>query len=95
MKSIATCPVCNGTTRIPAGDALYKAVTVGYDSATDTFSCNNCGGQTMSLKATGMVRTRPDGTPCSHEYQGRNAGRCLVKYTCVHCGDVYSIDSSD
>lgn len=84
------CPVCNGTGRVPAGNFRR---TAGYDQATDTIACRNCGGQTMSMKATGRVRLRSDGTPCKHEYMGREAGRCYVVYTCKHCGDVYDIDS--
>lgn len=76
-----TCPVCNGT----------GIVT----TARGDRQCQNCGGQTMSMKATGQVRLRADGTPCAHEYTGRTAGRCYVVYTCKHCGDTYSIDSSD
>jgi hypothetical protein len=89
------CPVCNGTGRVPAGTAKYKEVTVGYDKSTDTLPCRNCGGQTMSMKATGKVRLRPDGTPCEHKYVGHVAGRCYVVYTCEHCGDTYDIDSGD
>lgn len=92
---LTTCPVCAGATRVPAGDTPHKTITAGYDRATDTLACQNCGGQTMSLRATGKVRARPDGTPCTHEYQGRDAGRCLTRFTCRHCGDTYEIDSSD
>lgn len=89
------CPVCNGTGRVPASDEPYKARRYGYDAATNTLPCQNCGGHTMSLRPTGQVRLRADGTPCTHEYTGRNAGRCYTVYTCKHCGDTYSIDSSD
>ena len=89
----ATCPVCNGTGRVPAGDFPHKAVIWGYDKATDTLNCNNCGGQTMSGRATGQVRARPDGTPCTHEYQCLSAGRGITRYTCQHCNDSYTIDS--
>lgn len=78
-----TCPVCAGTGRVPGRNA------------NEARACTNCGGQTMSMKATGQVRLRPDGAPCTHEYVGRNAGRCYTVYTCKHCGDTYSIDSSD
>lgn len=90
-----TCPVCAGTGRVPAGDRPNKARAYGYDASTDTLPCMNCGAQTMSLKATGQVRLRPDGTPCTHEYVGRNVGRCLTEYRCKHCPDSYVIDSSD
>lgn len=92
----ATCPVCQGTTRVPAGDRPYKHITQGHDPATDTLPCRNCGCQTMSgRRPTGLVRTRPDGTPCTHAYRRADVGRCLTEYTCTHCGDRYQIDSGD
>ena len=93
--TLSTCPKCNGTTRIPA-EGAYKHVMASYDHLTDTLACDNCGGQTMSLKATGQTKINPEtGFGCLHAYQGRNAGRCLTKYTCERCSDSYSIDSSD
>lgn len=89
------CPVCNGSGRVPAGDYEYKRVVAGYDSDTDTLSCRNCGGQTMSLKGTGQVRLRSDGTPCTHKYVSKNIGRCLTEYLCIHCGSKHQIDSGD
>jgi hypothetical protein len=89
------CPVCAGTCRVPAGDDKYKKMYAGYDLATDTQRCCNCGGQTMSGNPLGVVKLRPDGTPCTHQYTGKNIGRCLNSYTCTHCGDTYSIDSGD
>ena len=86
------CPVCSGSKRQPAGDFRF---THTYDKETDTVACQNCGGQTMWGKPTGLVPLRPDGTPCSHEYKGVEAGRCYVRYICKHCSDVYGIDSSD
>lgn len=88
-----TCPVCNGTGRAPYIQGHWYGYK--YDRATNTVCCYNCGGQTMSLTPTGKVPLRPDGTPCTHEYKGRNAGRCYTTYTCKHCGDTYSIDSGD
>lgn len=85
------CPVCNGTGRVPAESIRYY----GYDRATDTNQCQNCGGQTMSLKPTGRVRLRPDGTACTHSYRGHIAGRCYTQYVCEYCGDSYGIDSGD
>ena len=90
-----TCPVCNGTTRVPAGDNKYKNVIAGYDKNTDTFACNNCGGQMMYGRPTGQVPLRADGTPCAHEYTSQNVGRCLTKYTCKHCNSSHTIDSGD
>lgn len=87
------CPVCNGTGRAPYDPNHWFRYD--YDKATNTVCCYNCGGQTMSLKATGRVPLRPDGTPCHHKYRGHAAGRCYTTYVCEHCGDRYSIDSGD
>ena len=91
----ATCPVCSGTGRMPAGDSKYKNVISGYNPDSDTFNCSNCGGQYMFGRPSGQVKTRPDGTACTHTYQSSNAGRCLTNYVCVHCGDSYQIVSGD
>ena len=90
-----TCPVCNGTTRMPAGNDQYKKMYRDYDEATDTLPCTNCGGQTMFGRPTGLVALREDGTPCKHEYTSRTIGRCLTEYICKHCGHRYEIDSGD
>ena len=89
-----TCPKCNGSKRNPyVGEERWKKLTAGYDGATDTVPCDNCGGQKMYTAPTGSVPLRKDGTPCLHEYQGQNAGNCLTEYTCQHCLDRYQIDS--
>jgi hypothetical protein len=89
------CPVCNGTGRKPAGDYKYKHITSGYDAATDTLACTNCGGQRMYGRPTGRVRANKEGLPCTHSYTSKTVGRCLTEYTCIHCGDSYQIDSGD
>lgn len=94
--SEGTCPVCTGTTRTPyVGEQRWKKVMAGYDAATDSMPCGNCGGQKMYTKPTGCVPLREDGTPCLHEYKGEKAGRCYTKYHCLHCSDSYAIDSGD
>lgn len=96
--TLATCPKCNGTTRrpVPEHAQAYKKVMATYDKESDTFACDNCGGQTMSLAAIGIVRTDPEtGLGCLHSYKGQNAGRCYTRYTCQKCSDTYSIDSGD
>ena len=90
-----TCPVCNGSGRVPAGNHRYKEVISGYDKNTDTFGCLNCGGQYMFGRPTGQVRLNNAGQPCTHTYESSNAGRCLTNYKCIHCGDRYQIDSGD
>ena len=90
-----TCPVCNGSGRCPAGDAKYKKVIAGYDESTDTFACNNCGGQYMFGRPTGQVPLNILGEPCTHNYTSKTVGRCLTEYTCTECGDRYQIDSGD
>lgn len=91
------CPVCNGSGRVavPETMAQYKSVLAGYDAATDTLGCNNCGGQRMYGRPTGLVRLNKQGQPCRHSYSSRTVGRCLTEYTCVNCGDSYQIDSGD
>lgn len=101
-KGEGVCPVCNGTTRVAPlteQDAWMRTWRGGlsyYDPATDTKTCRNCGGQTMSGIATGVVRLRPDGTPCTHSWKGREAGRCYRIFTCIHgCGTSWDEDSGD
>ena len=90
----AACPACNGTARRPY-TGQYADIIAGYDKATGTVACNNCGGQTMYGTATGKVPLNRDGQPCLHRYIGVQAGNCYWRYTCEHCGDQYSIDSGD
>ena len=95
IKMKGTCPVCNGSGRRPAGDAKYKRVIAGYDSDSDTFGCNNCGGQYMYGSPRGEVALNREGEPCHHSYTSETVGRCLTQYTCRYCGDRYQIDSGD
>jgi hypothetical protein len=95
------CPACNGSTRRPYDythdpKGLYRRMTATYRAEDDTLACNNCGGQTMSLRATGRTRIDPTtGLGCLHEYRGQKAGNCYHIYTCTKCGDHYDIDSGD
>lgn len=93
------CPKCQGTGRreVPEHARRYVNVIAGYDKETDTLACDNCGGQTMFGRAMGYTKKRieTDSEGCSHEYVGRNAGRCYTIYTCKHCSSTYDIDSSD
>jgi hypothetical protein len=79
-----TCPVCNGSKLEP-----------------DSFSipCQNCGGQTMSGKATGTVPLNRYGEPCEHHYIETGPEEKRVYgwhvYTCQYCGDQNVIDSGD
>ena len=93
----AICPVCNGTCRVavPESHQRYKSVMSGYDAATDTLACSNCGGQYMMGRPTGRVGLNRDGVPCTHSYVNRTVGRCLTEYTCLHCDNRYQIDSGD
>lgn len=93
----AVCPVCNGTCRVPPTERqqAYKKSVYNYDAETDTFPCQNCGGQRQWGVATGQVRLNKEGQPCTHKYKSHNIGRCLTQYVCEHCGDSYSIDSGD
>jgi hypothetical protein len=94
QRPMGTCPVCNDSKRVPATGEC-RSVCGGYDKATDTFPCYNCGGQKQWQVATGLVRLRPDGTPCTHDYDGKKLGNCYWGYLCKHCGDYFTIDSSD
>ena len=80
----------------PAGDGPFVDGQ-GYEGG--TFPCNNCGGQHRSGRATGKVRLRSDGTPCTHEYKTdefrSNKNRGYHVSDCVHCGDHKVIDSGD
>jgi len=97
----ATCPKCNGSTRRPYDythdtKGQYRKGTATYREADDTLACDNCGGQSMSLTATGMTRIDPaTGFGCLHTYRGVKAGNCYHVYTCTKCGDQYDIDSGD
>jgi len=93
-----TCPCCEGTgrTKPTEGYEKYKRSYADYDEATDTLPCKNCGGQTMSGRASGYTLPNPQtGVGCKHEFVGRNAGRCYTVYVCKHCSSQYDIDSSD
>lgn len=98
LKGHDECPVCNGTGRaaIPERDRPYKSVLYGYDAATDTMHCQNCGGQYMFGQPAGQTRVDPaTGQGCHHTYASRKAGRSLTEYTCTKCGDSYTVDSGD
>lgn len=94
-EGYGVCPVCNGSSRVSAGNIKFKNVIGSYDQVTDTIACSNCGGRRMFGDSTGEVRLRPDGTPCKHEYVGVSRGRCYTVYTCKHCEDRYDMDTSD
>jgi len=89
------CPVCNGSTRVPA-EGPFKTVVYGYDQATDTFPCNNCGNQYMFGTPTGQVRLNKNGVPCTHNYEGWTKGNSttLSEFTCLECGDKFEVDTS-
>jgi hypothetical protein len=96
MSTLATCPACNGSKRKSAADNPYRKITAGYDPATDTLACSNCGGQTMSGIASGKVPIDPaTGLGCEHSYVIHSGGRCYHIYTCRKCGHRYDIDSGD
>jgi hypothetical protein len=98
MSETGVCPKCNGTGKVPASAESIKYRAAGLKvnpDGTATTECTNCGGQTMSIKGTGKVPLRADGTPCMHEWNYRLAGRCYHEYTCKHCSSQYYIDSGD
>jgi hypothetical protein len=86
------CPVCNGTAEVPltTDESKYS-----WNKGKTHRPCSNCGGQTMSGKATGTTLLNKEGVPCRHEYTSRTLGRCYTGYTCKHCGLHFAIDSGD
>jgi hypothetical protein len=99
-RPTGTCPVCNGTLRQPI-DAVnaesHKRWNKSYDAETQTIHCQNCipKGMFASSIPTGIVPLNKDGEPCKHRYEEMTIGRCYYKYTCMYCGDGYTIDSGD
>jgi hypothetical protein len=87
-----TCPVCNGSGKVPltADELKYS-----WNKDKTERECSNCGGQKMYGRGTGKVRLNKNGEPCTHKYTRRTIGRCLTEYTCSECGDRYEIDSGD
>lgn len=91
---VSTCPVCNGTKR-QHYEGEYKDLVAGFDKATSTIPCQNCGGQYMFGSPTGLVRHNKDNLPCTHSYKGISSKNCLHVSQCIHCGDTFEIDSGD
>lgn len=97
----AVCPACNGTKRLPLTDQdawmrAWKGGLTQYDPETDTKTCDNCGGQTMSMRALGYTAIRPGTNEgCLHKWKGESAGRCYTVYTCQFCFSRFDIDSGD
>jgi len=94
-RSVGTCPVCNGTKRQDAGQSPYRTHCAGYSPADNTFPCQNCGGQYMAGRPTGLVWHDKQDQPCHHQYEVTKIANCYREYTCTECGDTYSIDSGD
>jgi len=94
---MAVCPKCNGSTRRAAPEDARRWRFATYRDSDDTLACDNCGGQSMNLTATGYTSVDPaTGLGCLHEFRGENAGRCYTIYTCTRgCGVRFDIDSSD
>ena len=87
------CPVCNGTAQVELdeSDRKYR-----WNDGRTHRPCRNCGGQTMSLRGSGIVLLRKDNNePCLHEYKYTKLGNCYHGYNCKHCGHSYQIDSGD
>lgn len=96
LPAQATCPKCLGSGRRPCPESTRQYRVATYRASDDTLACDNCGGQTMSLTATGQTRVDPaTGLGCLHEYRGVKAGNCYHVHTCTKCGDRYDIDSGD
>ena len=87
-----TCPVCNGTGKLPLTDNDKR---YSWNKDRTHKECYNCGGQKMYGNGIGQVRLNKAGEPCVHKYTRRTVGRCLTEYRCSECGDSYQIDSGD
>lgn len=73
------CPKCKG----------YGGWRYSEGSTFMTCSCNQCHGW-------GFVKKGSSDETCMHEMRHTaNLGRCYNQYTCIHCGKVENIDSSD
>jgi hypothetical protein len=98
QPATGTCPKCNGSARQPY-TGQYANMIAGYDAATGTVACTNCGGQYMYGMATGRVPFNRNGNPCLHSYKGlstpEESRRGWHRYECEHCGDRHTIDSGD
>ena len=96
----APCPACSGTGRQPINlhspqGMSAKRYDRSFSEEDRSVNCRNCGGQTMLGEATGQTSLRPDGSPCLHEYTYAHLSRCYGRYTCIHCGWSYDIDTGD
>lgn len=97
-NTMGICPVCNGSCSVPlpVGYEHFKDKLYGYDPVTNTIPCNNCGGQKMFTKPSGIVLRRLlDGKPCEHKYYANTISNCYTRHHCMYCGDSYNIDSGD
>jgi hypothetical protein len=96
MRPKGICPVCKGKLRVAADPNKNYRYVSGYDAATNTLPCGNCGFG-MFGTPRGEVDLRPDGTPCQHNFvHEAQLGRCYNSYKCTHnCGASFTIDSGD
>jgi hypothetical protein len=100
-KALGICPRCNGSTRFPYTGHSPEYIW-GYDPATRTIPCVNCGGQYQGIPPghiPGRVPLAEDGKPCLHAYEefGSSYQRMHGQhyYRCTRCGDTHYIDSGD
>lgn len=90
-KQECVCPVCNGSKQVELSD---REISYSWNRGKTHKECDNCGGQTMMGRATGISYLRADNTPCIHDYRQRQLGRSYTEYRCIHCNYTYEIDSS-
>lgn len=94
MTTLAECPKCHGTGNGAALTLFEKLYT--WNKERTHHPCNNCGGQYMYGKPSGMTHIDPStGLGCMHEYKHSLLGRCYHGYRCDNCGDNFTIDSGD
>jgi DnaJ-class molecular chaperone len=77
------CQVCQGH-----GGCVIRVDAYGKGRHQSAF-CTQCNGW-------GWVKENSNDAHCSgHEFVTKNIGNCLHEWTCVKCGEVREVDSSD
>jgi len=99
MTTTAACPACSGTGRQPLNLHSPQGMSAKrYDRSFPRRITRSTAGTVVGRPCLGGDRADPpaaDGTPCLHEYTYAHLSRCYGRYTCIHCGWSYDIDTGD